>query len=147
MLHAMLVTAALAASACETAWVTTSIERRVSGFLRRRLRGRSGRVWRALTDLEIVPRWTSSGHGGRPVGFVAEVGTVFNSSRSPCPGRTPRVVDCEVLEAREPSLLRYSWRGDADGDVTMVTIRVERHEAGARLTWEHAGFTGVGGSS
>ena len=28
-------------------------------------------VWRAVTDPELVPRWTATGQGGRPVGFAA----------------------------------------------------------------------------
>ncbi len=101
-------------------------------------------VWRALTDPEIVPRWTSTGRGGRPVGFRPEVGTRFQYVAKPVPGWNG-IVECEVLEAREPSLLRYSWRGGDDADVTIVTIHVEPLDAGTRVTWEHAGFTGIGG--
>jgi uncharacterized protein YndB with AHSA1/START domain len=39
------------------------------------------RVWRALTDPEIVPLWTSTGQGGKPVGFAAVVGTRFKGTR------------------------------------------------------------------
>lgn len=35
------------------------------------------RVWRALTDPAIVPLWTSTGKGGKPVGFAAVVGMRF----------------------------------------------------------------------
>jgi uncharacterized protein YndB with AHSA1/START domain len=55
------------------------------------------------------------------------------------------VVDCEVLEVREASLLRYSWMGEAEDDVTEVTCRLEPHNGGTRLTFEHTGFSGVGG--
>ena len=55
------------------------------------------------------------------------------------------VVDCEVLEVNEPSLLRWSWIGDEGGDVTEVTYRLERHAGGTRFTYDHTGFTGVGG--
>jgi uncharacterized protein YndB with AHSA1/START domain len=55
------------------------------------------------------------------------------------------VVDCEVLEVREPSLVRYSWIGGAKDDVTEVTCRLEPHSGGTRLTFEHTGFSGVGG--
>ena len=44
----------------------------------------------------------------------------------------------------EPSLLRYSWTGDG-GDVTEVVYRLEPHAGGTRFTYEHTGFTGVGG--
>jgi uncharacterized protein YndB with AHSA1/START domain len=102
-------------------------------------------VWRAITDPEIVPRWTSTGRGGRPVGFLPKVGTRFQYVAKPVPGWNG-VVECEVLEAREPPLLRYSWRGGGgDADVTVVTIHVEPIAAGTRVTWEHTGFTGIGG--
>ncbi len=103
------------------------------------------RVWRAVTDPALVPLWTATGQGGRPVGFAAAVGTRFQFVAKPMPGWSG-VVECEVLEAREPSLLRYSWVGDAKGDdVTQVTYRLEPHNGGTRFTCEHTGFTGVGG--
>jgi uncharacterized protein YndB with AHSA1/START domain len=46
----------------------------------------------------------------------------------------------------EPSLLRYSWTGDEGGDVTEVVYRLEPHAGGTRFTYEHTGFTGVGGA-
>jgi hypothetical protein len=41
----------------------------------------------------------------------------------------------------EPLLLRYSWTGD----VTEVVYRLEPHAGGTRFTYNHTGFTGVGG--
>ena len=56
------------------------------------------------------------------------------------------MVDCEVLEADEPSLLRYSWvGGDGGGDVTEVAYRIGPRAGGTRFTYEHTGFTGLGG--
>jgi uncharacterized protein YndB with AHSA1/START domain len=102
------------------------------------------KVWRAVTDPELIPRWTATGQGGRPVGFSAEAGTRFQFIAKPRPGWRG-IVDCEVLEAREPSLLRYSWTGDENGKTTYVTYRIEPHDGGTRFTYEHTGFTGVGG--
>jgi len=101
-------------------------------------------VWRAVTDPELVPLWTATGQGGRPVGFSTEVGTRFQLVARPRPGWRG-VVDCEVLEVREPSLLRYSWIGDEGGRPTYVTYRIEPHAGGTRFTYEHTGFTGAGG--
>src|SRR5262249_16970503 len=56
------------------------------------------KVWRALTDPELVPRWTATGQGGRPVGFSTKVGTRFQLVAKPMPGWRG-VVDCEVLGA------------------------------------------------
>jgi uncharacterized protein YndB with AHSA1/START domain len=102
------------------------------------------KVWRAVTDPRLVPRWTSTGRAGRPEGFSAAVGTHFTFVAKPMPGWRG-IVECEVLEAREPSLLRYSWTGDEDGDTTQVTYRIEPHAGGTRFTYEHTGFTGIGG--
>ena len=50
-----------------------------------------------------------------------------------------------MLEADEPSLLRYSWTGGDGGDVTEVVYRLEPHAGGTRFTYNHTGFTGPGG--
>jgi uncharacterized protein YndB with AHSA1/START domain len=72
------------------------------------------------------------------------VGTKFRFVATPKPGWSG-VVDCEVLEVDEPSLLRYSWTGDQGGDVTEVVYRVQPHAGGTRFSYEHTGFTGIGG--
>jgi uncharacterized protein YndB with AHSA1/START domain len=102
------------------------------------------KVWRALTDPALIPLWTSTGQGARPEGFSTTVGTRFRFVAKPQPGWRG-IVDCEILEAREPSLLRYSWVGDENGDATYVTYRLEPHAGGTRFTYEHTGFTGIGG--
>jgi uncharacterized protein YndB with AHSA1/START domain len=102
------------------------------------------KVWRAVTDPALIPLWTSIGQGGRPEGFSTTVGTKFRFVAKPKLGWNG-IVDCEVLEVNEPSLLRYSWRGGDGGDVTQVAYRLEPHAGGTRFTYEHSGFTGIGG--
>jgi uncharacterized protein YndB with AHSA1/START domain len=102
------------------------------------------KVWRAMTDPALIPLWTATGAGGRPEGFTATVGTTFQFVAKPKPGWSG-IVDCEVLEVNEPSLLRYSWTGDGGGDVTEVLYRLEPHAGGTRFTYEHTGFTGISG--
>ena len=102
------------------------------------------RVWRALTDSDLVPLWTATGAGGRPEGFAPVPGTRFRFVAKPKPGWNG-IVNCEVLEAREPTLLRYTWTDDAGGDTTVVTYRLEPAGDGTRFTYEHTGFTGIGG--
>jgi uncharacterized protein YndB with AHSA1/START domain len=102
------------------------------------------KVWRAVTDPALIPLWTSTGQGGRPEGFSTTVGTRFQFVAKPRPGWRG-IVDCEVLEAREPALLRYSWVGDENGEATYVTYRLEPHAGGTRFSYEHTGFTGIGG--
>ena len=101
-------------------------------------------VWRALTDPALIPRWTSAGAGGRPEGFATSVGTKFRYVAKPKPGWSG-IVECEVLESDEPSLLRYSWADPGGGEVTEVAYRLEAHGNGTRFTYEHTGFTGIGG--
>jgi uncharacterized protein YndB with AHSA1/START domain len=101
-------------------------------------------VWRAMTEPELVARWTTTGRGGRPQGFEPRVGCQFRFVGRPVPG-WDGIVRCEVLEVRAPHLLRYSWQGAEDGQATEVTYRVEPHAGGARLTYLHTGFVGIGG--
>jgi uncharacterized protein YndB with AHSA1/START domain len=103
-----------------------------------------GKVWRALTDPALVPLWTATGQGGRPVGFSTQVGTHFQLVGKPTIGWNG-IVQCVVLEVREQSLLRYSWSGEAKDEVTEVSCRLESHAGGTRLIFEHTGFSGVGG--
>jgi uncharacterized protein YndB with AHSA1/START domain len=102
------------------------------------------KVWRALTDPALIPRWTSTGAGGQPEGFAAAVGTKFRYVAKPKPGWSG-IVECEVLEADEPKLLRYSWADPDGGEVTEVAYRLEPRGNGTRFTYEHVGFTGLGG--
>ena len=102
-------------------------------------------VWRALTDPDLVPLWTSTGQGGRPEGFKPEVGTKFRFIGKPFPG-WDGIVRSEVLEVREPALLRYDWRNKESDQPTVVTNILEAIPGGTRLTWEHTGFHGIEGA-
>jgi uncharacterized protein YndB with AHSA1/START domain len=102
------------------------------------------KVWRALTDPTLIPRWTSTGAAGRPEGFSTAVGTRFRYVAKPKPGWSG-IVECEVLESDEPNLLRYSWADPGGGEVTEVAYRLEPHGDGTRFRYEHTGFTGLGG--
>jgi uncharacterized protein YndB with AHSA1/START domain len=102
------------------------------------------KVWRAVTDPDLVPLWTATGQGGRPVGFAPVPGTRFQLVAKPVPGWRGTVY-CEVLEVREPSLLRFSWAGEEGGRPTCVSYRIEPHGSGTRFTYDHTGFTGPGG--
>jgi uncharacterized protein YndB with AHSA1/START domain len=101
-------------------------------------------VWKALTDPELVPLWTSTGQGGRPEGFRAEVGATFRFVGKPFPG-WDGIVRCEVLVAEEPNHLSYTWRNKESDDPTVVTYLLDATSSGTRLTWEHTGFHGVEG--
>jgi len=98
------------------------------------------KVWRALTDPALMALWMVA---ARPEGFSPAVGTRFKFVGKPQPGWSG-VVDGEVLEAREPSVFRYSWVADG-GDAMQVTYRLEPQGGGTRFAFEHTGFTGLGG--
>ncbi|UQU65092.1 SRPBCC domain-containing protein [Couchioplanes caeruleus] len=101
-------------------------------------------VWRVLTDPELVPRWTTTGQGGRPQGFAPVAGTKFQFIAKPIAGWRG-IVDCEVLEVDAPALMRYSWIGDEGAAPSFVTYRLQPIAGGTRFTWEHTGFAGIGG--
>jgi len=97
------------------------------------------KVWRALTDPELIARW-----GMKSEGFSTEVGARFKFFGTP--NRAWRgFIECEMLEAREPSRLRYSWVDSAGGKPTYVSWQLAARASGTRLTFEHTGFRGVSG--
>lgn len=49
------------------------------------------------------------------------------------------------LEVHEPTLLRYSWQDARGGDITEVTYTLEAYAGGTRFTYDHTGFSGIGG--
>lgn len=97
------------------------------------------KVWRALTEPALMALL-----GMRPEGYAPVVGTRFRLVGKANPGWRG-FVECEVLEAREPSVLRYLWDDDGKGRPTHVAYTLEPHAGGTRLTLEHTGFTGVSG--
>jgi uncharacterized protein YndB with AHSA1/START domain len=102
-------------------------------------------VWEAMTAPEWVAQWTTTGRGGRPVDFAPVVGRRFRLIGKPTIGWAG-IVYCEVREVDAPRMLHYSWKGDQDtDDVTDVQYLLESIPGGTRFTWDHTGFTGIGG--
>ena len=95
------------------------------------------KVWRALTEPELLGAWLL------PNDIEAEQGKRFTLRDGPGTGQP---IDCEVLAAEPPRLLRYSWRGrdaDAAGRAldTVVTFTLDGTAAGGtRLRIVHSGF-------
>jgi uncharacterized protein YndB with AHSA1/START domain len=98
------------------------------------------KVWQVLTDPALMERWALN---GRPEGFSTAVGTKFRLIGKPQIGWSG-VIDCEVLEASEPSVLRYSWVADG-GDMLQLTYGLEPRDGGTRFTFDQTGFRGIGG--
>src|SRR4051812_10793235 len=85
------------------------------------------KVWRALTEPALIALW-----GMRPEGFAPVVGTRFKLFGEKGPGWRG-FVECEVLEAREPSVLRYSWIGNENEAPTHVTFTLTPRAGGTRV--------------
>lgn len=95
------------------------------------------RVWRALTEPKLLGAWLL------PNDIRPEEGQRFTLRNGP---GTDAPIDCEMLAAEKPRLLRYSWRGrdeDAGGKQldTVVTFTLDGTAAGGtRLRIVHSGF-------
>jgi hypothetical protein len=67
------------------------------------------------------------------------------------PAQAPGLDGPEAQQGRRRDLglgvgrAQSSPGGQDGGDVTEVAYRLEPHEGGTRFTYEHTGFTGVGG--
>ena len=98
------------------------------------------KIWRTLTSSAMIARWLM------PNDFVAEVGHHFNFRTKPM-GDWDGVVDCEVLAADPPRLLRYSWKGGSDANPaygsrlnSTVTWTLTAVDGGTHLKMVHDGF-------
>jgi len=99
------------------------------------------KVWRALTEPELLARWLMQND------IVPIVGHKFNFRAQPM-GDWNGVVDCEVLEVIPERKLVYSWQGgstanDAYGHklATTVTWTLEpATDNGTHLKLVHHGF-------
>ncbi|PWR06013.1 ATPase [Micromonospora acroterricola] len=89
------------------------------------------KVWRVLTDPDLIARWLMQ------TDFVPVVGHRFTFRTDPRPG-FDGIVHCEVLDLDPQRLLRWSWRGGSlDTAVTWTLVAEGR---GTRLFLEHSGF-------
>ncbi|MGH3319231.1 MAG: SRPBCC family protein [Streptosporangiaceae bacterium] len=92
------------------------------------------KVWRALTEADLLARWLM------PNDFKPVVGHRFTFRAEPIPSADfDGVVHCEVLALERERMLRIGWRGGAGLDTT-VTWRLEPEGRGTRLFLEHDGF-------
>jgi uncharacterized protein YndB with AHSA1/START domain len=91
------------------------------------------KVWRALTDPDLLAAWLM------PNDFRPVVGHRFTFRAVPMPEQGfDGVVRCEVLALEPPQLLRISWSsGRLD---TVVTWQLVAEGRGTRLFLTHEGF-------
>lgn len=90
------------------------------------------KVWRALTDPELLAEWLL------PVtGLKLEVGAAFVLTTQPYPG-WDGTVSCRMLEIEPKKKLSYTWTVPFLD--TVVSFTLEASEKGTRLSIEQAGF-------
>jgi len=92
------------------------------------------KVWRALTEPDLIARWLM------PNDFRPEVGHRFTFTTEPKKAvGFDGIVYCEVLELEPGTLLKISWSDGKRADWT-VTWRLEPEGKGTRLFLDHEGF-------
>jgi uncharacterized protein YndB with AHSA1/START domain len=97
------------------------------------------KVWRALTDSNLLTKWIMS-NDMKPV-----VGHKFTFRAEPTPW-WDGIVYCEVLEIEPIKRIRYSWQGaknssGAFGVDTVVTWTLKATSSGTLLSIEQSGFS------
>jgi uncharacterized protein YndB with AHSA1/START domain len=90
------------------------------------------KVWRALTEPELLAAWLMN-NDMRPL-----VGQSFTFKDKPMPW-WDGIVHCEVLEIDRYKRLRYSWRAGALDTVVTWTL-TPTPSGGTRLALEQSGF-------
>ena len=106
------------------------------------LRHPPAKVWRALTDPELLAEWLlplgeSGGQGEGAEPFDLAPGARFTFQAPPQPG-WDGTVDCRFVEIDAEKKLTYAWVvGDLD---TVVTFTLEPTASGTRMTVLQSGF-------
>src|SRR6266849_8643890 len=90
------------------------------------------KVWRALTEPELLASWLMA-NDMRPV-----VGLTFTFKAQPTPW-WDGLVKCEVLELDPHKRLRYSWRSSGVDTIVTWTL-TPTPSGGTRLALEQSGF-------
>lgn len=92
------------------------------------------KVWRALTDPELLTQWLLP-----VIGFELKTGAAFTFKTQPYPG-WDGTVNCRMLEIEEHRRLSYAWVvGNMELD-TVVTFTLEPSANGTLLTLVQSGF-------
>ena len=98
------------------------------------LQHRPEKVWRALTEPELLTRWLLP-----VIGFDLAPGAAFTFKTQPYPG-WDGTVNCRILEVVPHTTLRYAWTvGEMELD-TVVTFTLAPTATGTRLTLVQSGF-------
>jgi uncharacterized protein YndB with AHSA1/START domain len=91
------------------------------------------KVWRVLTEPELIARWLM------PNDFEPTIGHRYTLRTSPVAQTGFNgVIECEVLEIVPERLLRIAWDGNNLRSTVTWSLQPEGH--GTRMFFEHAGF-------
>jgi uncharacterized protein YndB with AHSA1/START domain len=90
-----------------------------------------GKIWRALTEGQLIEDWLMKND------FQPVVGHRFNFRAAPVPGWNG-VIDGEVLVVEPNSRLSYSW--STMGMESAVTWTLTPAKGGTHVRMEHSGF-------
>lgn len=95
------------------------------------------KIWRALTQSELIAEWLMQND------FFPVVGHKFNFRAKPVAGWNG-VTDCEVLGIEPTKRLVYSWNASGeqakDGLKSIVTWTLTPQAGGTHVRMEHSGF-------
>jgi uncharacterized protein YndB with AHSA1/START domain len=92
------------------------------------------KVWRALTDPELLADWLLPA-----LDFKLDVGAAFTLKTQPYPG-WDGTVNCRMLEIEEHKKLSYTWTVGDMGLDTVVTFTLTPTPSGTRLGLVQTGF-------
>lgn len=91
------------------------------------------KVWRALTDPELLAEWLLPA-----IGFVPQPGVEFTLKAPQAYPGWDGTVDCRMLEIEEHRTLSYTWSVPFLN--TVVTFRISPTDSGTRLSIVQSGF-------
>jgi uncharacterized protein YndB with AHSA1/START domain len=89
------------------------------------------KIWRAITESNLIQQWLMQND------FEPTVGRKFNLRSTPVPGWNG-VIDCEVLSVEPQRTLSYTWA--SMGMKSVVTFTLTATPAGTHLRMEQSGF-------
>lgn len=98
------------------------------------LRHAPEKVWRALTEPDLVAKWLLP-----TIGFELTPGAAFTLKTQPYPG-WDGTVDCTMLAIEPAKKLSYAWVVGGMGLDTVLTFSLAPTPSGTRLSIEQSGF-------
>lgn len=92
------------------------------------------KVWRALTDPDLLAEWLLP-----VIGLALEPGTAFTFKTQPYPG-WDGIVHCRILEVETQRKISYTWAAGEMAIDTVVTFILTPTASGTHLHLVQSGF-------